>query len=38
VDFDADGWSNDPTDGPCDVADAAFVGDANGVVDLIPIG
>jgi hypothetical protein len=38
VDFEADGCSNDPTDGPCDVADTAFVGDANGIVDSIPIG
>jgi hypothetical protein len=38
VDFDADGCSNDPTISSCDVADVAFVGDANGIVDPVPIG
>jgi hypothetical protein len=38
VDFEADGCSNDPTISSCDIADVSFVGDANGIVDSIPIG
>ena len=38
VDFDADGCSNDPTDGQCSRSDDTFAGDPNGSVAAVPVG